>query len=370
MQCERCLNTNLNYFYSNNGITYCRKCISYGRKVNMIIERKYSSQVYYQLDYSLTKEQKETAILLLQRYQQNLNTKLKAVCGAGKTEILYDLIMYALNKGQRVCLTIPRRELVKELSERIASQFRNLDYSVVYGGHTEQLDGQLVICTCHQLFRYPNAFDLLILDEEDAFPYKNNDVIQNIVQQSIKGQYVYMSATLLEEEATVSLHKRYHGYPLPIPKYRISSWGITFLLLLKQLHRYKREGKPVLIYVPEISDTYKVQRLLSYFRIRMDIAHSKCTNMQETITNLKEHQIDGIVTTTILEREITIENAQVIILHGQHRIYDSATLLQICGRVGRKIQSPTGDITIYTVFKTKAIKECIKTLHQDNVYCV
>ncbi|MFV0394698.1 MAG: DEAD/DEAH box helicase family protein, partial [Coprobacillaceae bacterium] len=122
MQCERCLNTNLNYFYSNNGITYCRKCISYGRKVNMIIERKYSNQVYYQLDYSLTKEQKETAILLLQRYQQNLNTKLKAVCGAGKTEILYDLIMYALNKGQRVCLTIPRRELVKELSERITSQ--------------------------------------------------------------------------------------------------------------------------------------------------------------------------------------------------------------------------------------------------------
>ena len=38
---------------------------------------------------------------------------------------------------------------------------------MVCGGHTEVTDGDLIICTTHQLYRYYRAFDLLILDEPD-----------------------------------------------------------------------------------------------------------------------------------------------------------------------------------------------------------
>lgn len=370
MICSRCLNNDKRYFYKYNNITYCRKCISYGRQNSQSPNQEYDNKVTYNLDYALTKQQKEIAKELLIRYQRNQSTKLKAVCGAGKTEILYDVIVYALNQGQRVCLTIPRRELVKELAERIISQFKNLDCSVVYGGHSDNIDGQLVICTCHQLFRYPKAFDLLILDEEDAFPYKNNEVLQNIVMQSLKGQYIHMSATLSTSEATISLHTRYHGHKLPVPTYRIGSNWMMILMMVKKIYAYKKEKKPVLLYVPQIKDTYKIQKIISCFKIKSSIAHSQCTNIQETINHLLEKKIDCIVTTTILERGITVENAQVIVLQGNHRIYDSATLLQICGRVGRKINYPKGDITIYTVYKTKAISECIKTLRSDNAHCV
>lgn len=370
MKCLRCLNTDTHYFYTRNNIVYCRKCVAYGRVVEIQKRNMYESKVTYHLEYLLTKQQKEMSEILLNRYQQNKNTKLKAVCGAGKTEILYDVITYALNQGHRVCLTIPRRELVKELAQRIASQFQNLNYSVVYGGHVNDLEGQLVICTCHQLFRFPQAFELLILDEEDAFPYKNNEVLQNIVAQSCNGQYIHMSATLDASEANISLHTRYHGHRLPIPKCHIRGHWLSVVCMIKKLYRYKNQNKPVLVYVAAIKDTYEMHKLLSYFKIRCGIAHSKCMDMHETILKLKQGQLDCIVTTTILERGITIENIQVIILGGQHQIYENQTLLQICGRVGRKVNYPTGDITIFTVFKTKAIRQCIRTLKEDNVYCV
>lgn len=38
----------------------------------------------------------------------------------------------------------------------------------------EAANEQLVICTTHQLLKYYQAFDLLIIDEIDSFPYAGN----------------------------------------------------------------------------------------------------------------------------------------------------------------------------------------------------
>lgn len=144
------------------------------------------------LNYSLNLEQENTSKILIERYKNHQNTILKAVTGAGKTEMIYGVIEYALNLGHHVCLTMPRKELVIELAKRIQKQFLNIKPTVVYGGHSRQLDGQFIICTTHQLYRYPQTFDLLILDEYDAFPYYHNEVLENILMNSIKGNYVLM----------------------------------------------------------------------------------------------------------------------------------------------------------------------------------
>ena len=200
MICPRCKNQDSQYFYTFKNITYCRKCVKIGstcfspsRSPSII------KTVDYQLDYELTPLQNNISRQLLQRYQQHLNTSLKAVCGAGKTEITYEVIKYALNQGQRVCFTTPRKELVIELAKRLQSQFKNISITTVYGGHSELVDGQFIICTTHQLYRYPQYFDLLILDELDAFPYVNNEVLIGLLQNSIKGNYIYMSATLTNQ---------------------------------------------------------------------------------------------------------------------------------------------------------------------------
>lgn len=364
MKCDRCLNEDENYFYNLHGHYYCRKCIGYGK--SKILSDEYNrQQVDYHLDYELTSLQKKVSAMLVERYQQHHNTILKAVCGAGKTEMIYEVIKYALNMGQRVCFTTPRKELVIEIAARIKQQFYHIEPTVVYGGHSDLDEGQFIICTTHQLYRYRHYFDLLILDEYDAFPYYHNEVLENILKTSIRGHYIFMSATLVKGDINILL--RYHQNPIPVPQCIVASHVMIILLMLRLVKKYVYENKPVLIFVPTIVQTKLVSNYLKIISVKHGVASSQCNHIHSLIDQLKMHHISAIVTTTVLERGITIADIQVIVFHGEHQVFSKETLIQIAGRVGRIQPYVDGKITIYACRKTKAIKQCIKQLTQDNV---
>ena len=115
MKCSRCQNEDVQYFFENNGRIYCRKCIAFSTKTVNLKPVKNEKKIYYHLNYSLNLEQERTSRLLIERYQNHQNTVLKAVTGAGKTEMIYGVIEYALNLGHHVCLTMPRKEFKKFL---------------------------------------------------------------------------------------------------------------------------------------------------------------------------------------------------------------------------------------------------------------
>ena len=73
-------------------------------------------------------------------------------------------IREALLRKERVGIAIPRRQVVIEIGERMQKAFTRLRVVYVCGGHTDETEGDLIICTTHQLYRYPGYFDLLILD--------------------------------------------------------------------------------------------------------------------------------------------------------------------------------------------------------------
>ena len=52
-------------------------------------------------------------------------------------------------------------------------------------GFALKRDGDIVIFTTHQAFRYIGYFDVLIIDEVDAFPYKDNEQLKKIVKKCI-----------------------------------------------------------------------------------------------------------------------------------------------------------------------------------------
>ncbi|WP_300627389.1 helicase-related protein [uncultured Thomasclavelia sp.] len=366
MICPRCKNQDPKYFYTFNQITYCRKCINVGSK--QIVKNSFNlpkAKIDYYLDYQLTPLQQKISKDLLNRYINNKNTNLKAVCGAGKTEITYEVIKYALNNNHCVCFTTPRKELVIELANRIQSQFSNIDITCVYGGHTKITSGQFIICTTHQLYRYPNTFDLLILDELDAFPYANNDVLQSILENSIKGNYIYMSATM-NDNPDLLMTKRYHGHLLDIPKCYITPNWLAYIIAVFKIKANVKNSKPTIVFVPSIKQTYKCTKIFKLFKLKCLECSSKTTKIEKRLAALKNGKLDVIVATTILERGITVDNVQVIVLQGNNRVFNQSTLIQICGRVGRNINHPNGSISIFTPYKTKAIKKCISTIKQDN----
>ncbi|MDD8048314.1 MAG: helicase-related protein [Thomasclavelia sp.] len=365
MKCPRCKNEDPSYMDVKNGVVYCRKCISYGKTPTKVPSPILTFKPCdYHLDYQLTSAQQAMSDYLVKRYIDGLNTTIKAVCGAGKTEIVYEVIKRAINLKQRVCFSLPRRELVVELSNRIKAQFINLSICEVYGGNTDNLEGQFVICTTHQLYRYPNTFDLLILDEMDAFPYCNNDILNNILYQSIKGNYIFMSATTSTYDN--SLSKRYHQGLVPVPKCIRLPKGLMYLSCILKLKSFKKKGKPVLVFVARIKDTTFISKLLQMVGITNKVVTSKIKDNDKSLSLLKNRKIDCIVCTTVYERGITVDDVQVIVLNGSHPVFDKDTLIQISGRVGRKVPHTTGKIIIYTESKTKEIIECINTITQDN----
>ena len=375
MQCPRCHNNQAEYLYEINGRYYCRKCISFHRvfidenrkTLTCVYPRK---QVKYHLDFDLSLQQMKISNTLVKNYQQHKDSLVLAVCGSGKTEIVYGVIAYALSLGHRVCFCVPRQELVKELEERIVHAFNDISIGVFFGGRHDDENAQLILCTMHQLYRFENhvGFQLMIADEIDAFPFYQNDVLNALFDECCVGHYVKMSATLSEKdvkhEELLVMNRRYHGHDLPLP---ISLICFSFLQKFVVLGLVKTMHKKVIIYVPTIAILYEMVRFLHCFHIQTLGVSSLHPHNRESIKALKDGKVQCLVSTTLLERGITIEDVQVIVYQGQHPLFDEKTLIQIAGRVGRKPLHPTGKVYILTTMRTKAISQCIKTIKRLNM---
>ena len=371
MECSRCHNQNIESLYELNGRYYCRECIQFHRvwidETCQQENHQYPAcQVQYHLDFELSPTQKEISRQLVKNYQSHKHSAVLAVCGSGKTEIVFELIQYALQIGHRVCFCIPRKELVKELYQRIQKAFDHLDIGLVYGGHNENMDAQMVICTMHQLYRFEQSgFDLIIGDEVDAFPFYGNKVLQEIFMNCCRGHYVKLSATFVKEdihgEELLIMNRRYHGYDLPVPQLIICPHWLQIWLIRLLFWKWK---KKVIIFVPYVKDVDKLVQKLHGLKVQgVSSIHE---HNQEKLEALKKGDIDVIVSTTLLERGITVEDVQVIIYHGENDLFDRRTLIQIAGRVGRKISHPQGHVYILSNEHTASIKQCIHTIKDLN----
>lgn len=370
-KCPKCGNTNPIYFALRNGGWYCRKCISFNDE-RVVYTFRESNEGELELEYSLTKKQQEIASKLIKQYQNKRNSLVHAVCGAGKTEIVFPLIEYVLKNGGRVGFAIPRKDVVIELFLRIKQAFPNNNVIALYGGNTKQKVGDIIILTMHQIFRYKNYFDLLIADEIDAFPFKNNNVLENFFFKSVKGNYVMMSATPSKEvidsfkgEDVFTLSKRFHGEKIPEPEMVIKKGKNQELFLIKKIMYFIKEQKPCLVFVPSIEDSDRIAYFLSFFPINVESVNSK-KESKKIIDIFKKGGFDVLITTSILERGITIKSLQVIIYHADNKIFTSEVLEQISGRVGRKKDDPKGEVIFLAETITPSMLGAIESIQKHN----
>ncbi|WP_369678834.1 helicase-related protein [Planococcus faecalis] len=76
----------------------------------------------------------------------------------------------------------------------------------------------------------------------------------------------------------------------------------------------------------------------------IEAVHSKDVDRKEKVLKLRQRQIPGVLTSTILERGITIPNVQVAVVGADQSVFDAAALIQIAGRVGRASDYPNGEM--------------------------
>ena len=299
---------------------------------------------------------------------------LEAVCGAGKTEIIFEMVSDQLRKGRKVGFTIARRQVVIEIAERLSKAFSNITVIPVCQGYTSVTMADLVVCTTHQLYRYNGYFDVLIIDEPDAFPFKGNDTLKGIARHACKGSTVYLTATPDEElknlvvERKVEylyLSKRPHGFPLCEPEVL---YGIKPYLLLQGILWLKKElemNRKVLIFIPSKKLGAKMKKLLSLF-VSCNNIDSTSENKDQIIQDFKDDKYRVLFSTNILERGVTFSNVQVLVYQADNGVFDDASLTQISGRVGRNINYPTGDCLFLCESRQRSIDNCVSGIVRAN----
>jgi len=225
-----------------------------------------------------------------------------------------------------------------------------------------------VCLTAHQCYRYSKKFGLLIIDEYDAFPLKGDNVLLQIVKNTSFQKIIYLSATfsksfLLNKIAT-HLNRRHHNHDLSVPKLKFLPKFLYIFELLKFILNNRKN--PLFIFVPTIKEAKMLKIKLACFFVKSTSFTSKSQDKEKIIDDIRKGKIRVTVCTTILERGITIPNLNVCVYNANERVFDEQTLIQICGRVGRKTNAPTGKILFIANRSTKAIESCIQNINERN----
>lgn len=375
MKCLRCGNEDPDFFYKGSRGYYCRKCIRFKR---VLLEEELESFDYeiaadageYHFSYELTDKQKEASADCLKLLKEGNDVLLHCVCGAGKTEIAVESISYYLKRGLKVAYAISRKEVVIELSQRFTDIFQKSRVIAVYGGHHEKLSGDLIVCTCHQLYRYYRSFDLLILDEVDAFPLKGDETLMNIAINSCKGRIIFSTATIDEDlqkilqvrdAKAVELFVRPSLRPLSVPKQIYLRRFPAYLYLYRLM---SLTANRCIIFVSNRRDCRLLYQIFSRF-FSCTYVYSDLKERKENIEAFRKGKYQFIFSTSVLERGITIKDIDVIILD-HDGIFDESNLVQMLGRVGRGIDSEQGRSYLLADKKDKPIKETISYLQRAN----
>jgi len=373
-KCPTCGNEDIHSIGILNGKPYCRKCIVFkGETVDL--DYMCTKKAYIQIDYDLSPEQKVLSYKVLCNYKNGIDSLVYAVTGSGKTEICLQTMKYCIDNNLRVGFAVPRRTVCAELCDRFAHHFPNNKVIAVYGGHHKTIKGDIICLTTHQLFRYKNYFDLLILDEIDAFPYKGNEVLEQLFKNAIKGHYVLLTATpsksLLSEyqkpgKDVLRLAVRFHRHPLPVPKLVCGGKFVLYYKLLKQIKHFLKNKKQIFIFVPTVDLSKKLAFFLRLIFHSGTYINSHRKDNDLVIEEFRQKKYMFLVTTAVLERGVTVKDLQVIVFNADHAVYDSAALIQIAGRAGRKIDAPEGEVIFFAKRNNEEIQGSIDDISANN----
>lgn len=375
MRCKRCGNDNPAYFFKGHKGWYCRKCVAFKR---ILLEDEPIPTNYevskgtgdYSFNYELTSFQKNISIRCL-KWLKNYDVLIKAVCGAGKTEIAVLSMAYYLNKGLKVCYAIPRREVVKDLYWRFMKIFKDAKVTAIYGGHTKNLKGDLIICTTHQLFRFYKTFDLLVLDEVDAYPLAGNKELLNIALNSVKGRIIFSTATVNDflkdvlskrNYKELTLYSRPSQKPLIEPKVYVLNKLFIYIYLFYLLKTMENQ---CIIFV----SNKKLCRYLYFIYSKIfscTYVYSDLDKRDNNINAFKNKEYKYIFSTTVLERGVTFLDINAIIININKGVFNEGSLVQMLGRVGRNFNNPYGEAYILTSVKDKEINKAVNNIKEAN----
>jgi competence protein ComFA len=384
--CARCGNKDPHWFAAfpcarcGETCLYCRSCLMMGRisECTPLIgwngpapEFQIPAQIMA-WQGTLSEGQKVASDHVVEAIHQNEEHLIWAVCGAGKTEVLFAGIESALAEKKRICIATPRMDVVLELTPRLKAAFPNIPIASLYGGSEDRhLFAPLTIATTHQLLRFYHAFETIILDEVDAFPYTVEESLQYAALQARKlvSTMIYLTATpnakwqrecRTGKRAYTTIPARFHRKPLPVPSFVwCGNWqrqlqkGKLPPNVIKWIKTRIQADKQTLVFFPHIPLMEKALTILRKIHPAIEAVHAEDPDRKSKVQKMRNNQVLMLLTTTILERGVTFPNIDVAVVGAEDSIFTESSLVQIAGRAGRSKDHPTGIVTFFHYGKTE-----------------
>ena len=308
--------------------------------------------------YTETKDQLE-AIRMVKKDMESDMVMDRIICGDvgfGKTEVAMRAAFKAVMDGKQVLIITPTTVLADQHYERFEERFKNYGINIALlsrmnsGKEQEEIIKRLsgggidIVIGTHRLLSNDINFlnlGLIIVDEEQKFGVKAKEKLKKMKDNV---DLLTLTATPIPRTLNlallgirdISVIKTAPPNRLPVENVLIDNNKDTIRdVIMKEIGR---EGQVFYIYNSVYGMEYKVKELSKILPpyIKIGYAHGRMAAKQikEVLHQFENGDTDVLVTTTIIENGIDIENANTIIIEGIEKL-GLSQIYQLRGRVGR-----------------------------------
>lgn len=294
--------------------------------------------------------------------------------GYGKTEVALRAAFKAINDGYQVAFLVPTTILARQHYDTIKSRFENFPVeSAMLSRFTSKKDEKKalqglkagnvdIVVGTHRILSKDvefNKLGLLIIDEEQRFGVKHKEKLKNLKENI---DVLTLSATPIPRTLQMSLTGIRDMSTLDQPpeeRQPVNTYVMEYddLIIKEAIEKeLNRGGQVYFVYnrVFDIENIYnKIKSIVPYASI--EIAHGQKTSkdLERIMDDFVNGDIDILLSTTIIETGMDIQNVNTII------VYDSdmmglSQLYQLKGRIGRSHRS---SYAYFTYKKGKVLTE-------------
>lgn len=138
--------------------------------------------------------------------------------------------------------------------------------------------------------------------------------------------------------------------------------------LVSALQRSLEREAQIFVFVSRIAHIDELLQLLRrvFPGIAIEGTSSQDPARAEKVLEFRNRAISLLVTTTILERGVTVPRSDVFILDADSGLFDEAALVQMAGRAGRSADDPAGQVIFASAEWSRSQRAAISQIRRMN----
>ena len=314
------------------------------------------------------------AIEAVKADMQSDKTMDRLICGDvgfGKTEVAIRAAFKAVQDGKQVAYLVPTTVLCMQHFRTFIDRFSKYPVKTAFLSrfNTKKENGKVIealkngdidiVIGTHRLLSKDVEFKnlgLLIIDEEQRFGVSHKEKIKRLKNNV---DVITLTATPIPRTLYMSLSGIRDMSMLteaPPERMPIKTYVLEFNeeLIREAINReIKRDGQVFIVH-NRVSDIYtfadRISELCPYAKIAVAHGKLKEDELSDTMMDFIDKKYNVLVTTTIIETGLDIQNANTLIIDNSEQ-FGLSQLYQLRGRVGRS------DRTAYAFFMYRKNKE-------------